>query len=209
VVLSFTVKTFAAAKDLVNFIERGYDSVLDAENTPGELNDGSYRVYVEMPRNKRVPEQIMEMLKGVGKLTGLETFKFRYYKSFHSEPATLEKLTELVPASKEDYEARISNQYLNNFSNFFGRSYVESVDMKNDNLVFYKKFQDPLQLKFVDFGTTYEMFKNNTGKIMMEQSDISQVLFFTRYIGANYNITKIDNRFILENDGHAVVVERV
>ena len=45
VTLSFAVKGDQPAKDLVKFIETGYDFVLDADKTSGEQNDGKYRVF--------------------------------------------------------------------------------------------------------------------------------------------------------------------
>ena len=99
VVLSFTVEEEAPAKDLVNFVERGYDFVLDADATPGELKGGKYKVFVEIERNRRVGEQIMELLNGVEKLTGIEQFKFRYHKGFNSIPVEENTLVEIVPGS--------------------------------------------------------------------------------------------------------------
>ena len=78
VVLSFTVNEQAPAQDLVKFIENGYDFVLDADVTPGELEGGNYKVFVEIERNKRIAEQIQEILYGLKDLTEIENFKFRY-----------------------------------------------------------------------------------------------------------------------------------
>ena len=72
VVLSFTVDYEDPAKDLENFFEMGYDFVLDADVSPGETDDGTYRVYVELERGRRVCEQILELVEGVEKLTGVE-----------------------------------------------------------------------------------------------------------------------------------------
>ena len=54
VVLTFTVDHEDPAKDLENFIEMGYDFVLDADVSPGELDDGTYKVYVELERGRHV-----------------------------------------------------------------------------------------------------------------------------------------------------------
>jgi hypothetical protein len=69
VVLSFTVESQKPADDLVEFVENGYDFVLDADISPGELNDGKYKVFVEIERNRRIHEQILELLNGVGLLS--------------------------------------------------------------------------------------------------------------------------------------------
>ena len=47
VVVSFKVASKEPALDLVNFIEKGYDFVLDADLSSGELDDGEYLVFVE------------------------------------------------------------------------------------------------------------------------------------------------------------------
>ena len=46
VTVSFSVRDPNAAEDLKNFVEKGYSFVLDADNTPGEQADGTYKVFV-------------------------------------------------------------------------------------------------------------------------------------------------------------------
>jgi hypothetical protein len=208
VVLSFTVEDKGPAEDLVNFIERGYDFVLDADATPGELKDGKYKVFVEMERNKHVPEQIMEILNGMGKLTGIDDFKFRYYKSFTSVSVDEQTLSETIPTSKQDYEVTIKENSLNNFSNFFNRSFIEAINADNEDIVFQKMYSDPLRMKIKGFGTTQAVYESLPGRIMLESKDISEVLFLSKYIG-NYNITKVGNDFVFENSGYAVVLEKL
>jgi hypothetical protein len=43
---------------------------------------------------------------------------------------------------------------------------------------------------------------------MLEGSAMSEILYYTKYVG-NYNITKIGSSFVFENDGYAVVLEKV
>ena len=80
-VLSFTVKDRNPAKDLMEFIEKGYPFILDADISAGEENDGQYQVFVEMERTTDLPDQLTELLGGVGQLCGLKKWKFRYQKS--------------------------------------------------------------------------------------------------------------------------------
>jgi hypothetical protein len=61
VVLSFTVNSKEPADDLVNFVENGYDFVLDADTSPGELSDGKYKVFVEIERNRHITKQILNL----------------------------------------------------------------------------------------------------------------------------------------------------
>ncbi len=45
VTLSFSTKTNETAKDLVNFLEKGYSFILDADATSGEQRDGTYKSF--------------------------------------------------------------------------------------------------------------------------------------------------------------------
>ena len=72
VTVAFSVTGNEPAKDLENFIEKGYPFVLDADVSSGEQSDGTYKVFVEMERNKDVPSNILEILDGVKKLAELE-----------------------------------------------------------------------------------------------------------------------------------------
>jgi hypothetical protein len=208
VVLSFTVESLQPAKDLVEFIEKGYDFVLDADSTPGELNDGRYRVFVEIERNRKISKQILEILEGVKNLTGIDNFKFRYYKSFRSNPVDEETLNSAIPKSKEEYDTAIKSKQLENFSNFFGRSFVESIGFNKDTLIFNKAWAGSLKFKVIDSGSKAEVYNNLPGAIMLESKDVSEILFLTKYIG-NYNITKVHNCFVFESNGYAVALERI
>lgn len=208
VVLSFTVESQKPAEDLVNFCERGYEFVLDADSTPGELNDGKYKVFVELERNRHVPEQIMELLDGVGKLTEIDNFKFRYYKSFQSVPVSATALSETIPKNKDDYQISIQENKLNNFSNFFGRSYLENISVQDDDITFQRMYAEPLRMRIKDAGLREHVYNNLPGKLMIESKDMAEILYLTKYIG-NYNITKVNNLFVFENDNFAIVLEKL
>ena len=208
VVLSFTVDEKAPADDLARFLEMGYEFVLDADATNGPTDNGKHKVFVEMKRSRHAPKQIMELLDGVSRLANIENFKFRYYKSFKSLPATIEALEEAIPVNGKEYESRIANNQMNNFSNFFNRGFIENVDVLGDDLRFQKIFAESIKMKIKDFGFKKEIYERVPGRLKIEARDISECIFLTKYLG-DYNITKIDNSFIFENSGYAVVLERI
>lgn len=72
VTLSFTVKSKLAANDLVTWFERGYDWVLDASVSDGELEPGKWLVFVEMDRRSKVPNRIITLLSDLETLTGMK-----------------------------------------------------------------------------------------------------------------------------------------
>jgi hypothetical protein len=208
VVLSFTVDDKAPADDLARFLEMGYDYVIDADATNGPLENGKHKVFVELKRSRYIAKQIYDILDGVGRLTKIENFKFRYYKSFKSIPATMENLEEYVPIDVNSYDDRINNSRLNNFSNFFNRSFVENIDVLEDDITFKKIYAESIKMKIKDFGLRENIYQSNPGKIDIDPKSTSEILYLTKVLG-NYNITKIDNTFIFENEGHAVALEKL
>ena len=69
VTLTFVLKSKDAAKDLVSWLEIGYDFILDASLSDGELEPGKWLVFVEMKRKSNVPEKIVTILKDLETLT--------------------------------------------------------------------------------------------------------------------------------------------
>lgn len=206
-VLSFNIDDKEPADDLARFLELGFDWVIDADATDGPLDTGKYKVFVEIERNKHVPERLIELLEAVKKLTNIKDFRFRYYKSFKTHLADEENIRNFVPLDKDSYNISIKENRLNNFSNFFSRSYVDNIEVLEDDITFHKMFAESLQMKIKDFGTTKQVYDRLGGRIDIGTKAISESIFYTKYLG-NYNITKVNDVYVFENDNHALVLER-
>ena len=70
--VSFYTKNSKVADDLVEWFEKGYDFVLDADRSPGEIKPNRYLVYVEVKRRTSLPKQIEELVKDLASLTEFE-----------------------------------------------------------------------------------------------------------------------------------------
>ena len=202
VVCSFVVQDKDPATDLMNFIEKGYPFVLDADVSAGEMSDGMYRVFVEMERNKDVPNNIMELLYGVKNLTEIDRFKFRYYKNFKSVEANEQTLEETIPLDSNSYYNVVNETNLSNYKNFFNQGFLEDVSLLGESLKLLKTYAEPVKLKVVDFGTNIKP----EGTIQLTPQAISECLYLTKYVG-DYNITKYGDNFVFENSGNTLVVE--
>jgi hypothetical protein len=207
VTISFTVDHEDPAKDLENFIEMGYDFVLDADVSPGELDDGTYKVYVELERNRHIAEQIREILDGVEKITAIENFKFRYFKNFKSQEATEENLASAIPMDKDAYDATTERSKLDNFQEFFVKSYADEIQLLDESITFKKMYGDKIKFDIITSGTRQEVYNKIKGPIVLETSSMAEIMFLSKYIG-NYNITKVGDTFIFENSGWAVALKR-
>ena len=206
VVLSFTVSYESAANDLVSFIENGYSFVLDASQSTGELDDGMYKVFVEIQRNASLPENILELVDGIKKLTNRNKFKFRYYKGFKSFPVNIEMLSLHIPTDTKMYDSIVSESNLNNTDNFFNKSFLNEVSLNDNILTLKKAYANPVSLVIKDFGKNNDMYESITDRINM--NDYAEILFLTKYIG-DYNVTKYGNKTLtFENKDYTLVVER-
>lgn len=206
VTVSFSVRDKAPADDMVKFLEGAYNFILDADVTPGEQSDGTYKVFIEMERNRHIAENIFEILDGVKKLSALENLKFRYYKNFESKDATLENLDEAVPKNANDYGIKREQTTLENYKHFFNKSYADSIEMLNDTITIKKPYADQLRLEFKDFGNKEDI--DNKITEAFDVNGYAEILFLTKYLG-DYNISKYGNDIHITNDDKTLVVERI
>ena len=206
VTLSFSVSDKEPAEDLANFLEKGYNFILDADVTAGEQADGTYKVFVELQRERGIHDNINEILDGVRKIGGLDELKFRYYKDFKSKDATLEELQSNIPDDPNNYGIVANESNMNNFKNFFSKSYVESIDMKDDILTISKKWAEPLNFKFIDIDDKDNVYENLNESLNV--NDFGEVIFLIKYIG-DYNITKYGDILVFENNDKALILKRI
>jgi hypothetical protein len=114
IVLSFKVDSKDPANDLVSFIEKGYEWVLDADVSSGEMDDGSYIVFVEIDRDDQAVDHIIEMVKDLANLTDRQAteWRVRHYKGREERSLTADDLRAIIPTSPEEYERMYGNDEL-------------------------------------------------------------------------------------------------
>lgn len=105
-VLSFVVNDHHAAVDLVDFLEKGYDFILDADISASEITPGSYLVFVELIRRMRIIPQIFKIISDLEAASGLnkKDWTFRYVTSNTYHKLTKENLKKYVPLSARVYK---------------------------------------------------------------------------------------------------------
>ena len=103
VTLAFTVNSEAAGNDLVDWFERGYDWVLDANISEGELSPGKYLVFVEMKRRTKVPERIVELITDLKTLTDLSINEWTVIVDAEDYDADEDVLKQVIPISPHEY----------------------------------------------------------------------------------------------------------
>lgn len=106
VVASFFVRDQQAAKDLVNWFEKGYDYIIDADMSPGEIKPNRFLVYVELKRRKSTGEKLQEMLDDFTTLTEYKSSDWVMRYDGEDYPFSVETFNRLVPTSPADYRQR-------------------------------------------------------------------------------------------------------
>jgi len=111
VTLSFKIQDVMPANDLVSYLENGYDWVLDADVSTGEISENSRLVFVEVQRKPGLYKYISEMLTDLDHLTGIKAdkWKFRWYKTDEYQPMNEENFSKIVPLNPDKYEESINN----------------------------------------------------------------------------------------------------
>ncbi len=103
VTLAFIVKSEAAGNDLVDWFERGYDWILDASISEGELSPGKYLVFVEMKRRTKVPERIVELIDDLETLTDLKATEWTVNIDEEEYDADEDLLKQKITISPHEY----------------------------------------------------------------------------------------------------------
>lgn len=207
IVLGFKVKEKFPAIDLMEFIEKGYPYILDADVSNGEEDDGKYYVFVEMERTSKFPGELKNLLDGVSRLTDCWNWNFVYQKSTNKQEVTSESLMETVPLTPDDYEQFLLGVKNDDVTDFFDQGSVD-VTVESDNTITFKKpYSGDINAKFVAIGPYEEIKKLTPGPLDLSESGQSKSLFLNKFLG-NYDISKINNHFLIRNKDQAIIIKK-
>jgi hypothetical protein len=206
-VLAFRVKEKYPAQDLMEFLEKGYTYILDADMSTGEENDGQYQVFVEIERTNEAPKHLKNLLNGVSQLTDCNDWRFRYQKSKSSVEFNEQSIKEHVPLTPEEYDQKITDIKQRDIQEFFDQGTVDVALESNNDLTFSKIFSGDVAAKFISIGDYDNVKETLPGALSLDESSQSQVLFLNKYLG-NYDINKVGDQFLIRNGDRAIVIER-
>lgn len=208
IVLRFRADGKEPAIDMMEFIEKGYAFVLDADTSSGEEKDGQYSVFVEIERTKKAPEEVKDLINGISQLCDCTNWRFRWYRDIKGYDFTPEAFAECVPLTPEEYNRSIEGSDTGEISEFFDQGALESIDIdKRKNITFKKPFADPLTAKLIAVGE-YNMLKQVLrGPLQLDESSRGQILVLNKYLG-NYDINKIENHFLIRNGEQAIILAK-
>lgn len=103
IVVSFFVRSKEAAKDLTNWFEKGYDWVLDADTSPGEIKPGRFLVYIEIRRRSSAGKNLALAIEDLASLTEFEPNNWVQVYKDKETPFSAEEFDRVVPLSPKQY----------------------------------------------------------------------------------------------------------
>ncbi len=106
IVVSFFVRDQQAAKDLMNWFEKGYDFVLDADKSPGEIKPNRYLVYIEIRRRSNAGGNVETLLDDLNTLTEFKVNDWTMHYRGKDIPFSREAFDATVPLSPKEYRKR-------------------------------------------------------------------------------------------------------
>jgi hypothetical protein len=207
-VLSFHVKDRGPAKDMMEFIEKGYYFVLDSDISSGENEDGEYSVFVELPRSSQLSEHIREVTYGVKKLTGIEDFKFKYHKESKIHDVNEETLKSVIPASPEAYDGLLTRVKTEGIKKFFNKTLMDDLTIDGNIITIHKHFDKKIQLEMVKDGAAESILEGIDDGYSVDEAATSEVFWLTKVLG-DYSINKIGDNFVFNNGSRSMLLKRI
>ena len=207
-VLCFSVDGQAPAKDLEHFAETGYKDIMDADATPGTLEDGKHKVFIEFQRQENVDQAIRKFLDDLKKLTNIESFQFTYHKRTKPFEATPKNLADVLPRTPEAYSQKINGLRLGEVKDFFDKFEMMEVHLNNNIMDVKKQGTDtPMKFELHAFGDT-QMMMNEVKAFKIDADSMSECMYFTKYFGP-YQISKTnEDRFVFSKGGDSVLLSK-
>ena len=206
-VLAFTVDSLAPAKDLERFAETGYKDILDADATPGTLEDGKHKVFVEFTRESGVENQIHKFLEDLKKLTNIDKFEFTYHKRTVPFEATLKNITDVLPLNPIAYTEKINSLKLGEAKDFFDKFNMMDFSLDRNIIEVKKEGSDKLKFELHAYGET-KMIMNEIKAFKLDDKAMSECIFLTKYFGP-YHITKtFEDKFVFSKNGQSALISK-
>lgn len=110
IVISFFLRDEQAAKDLMSWFEKGYDFVLDADRSPGEIKPNRYLVYVEIRRRSTAGAHVEQLIKDLNTLTEFDVDDWTMHYRNQNIPFSRDAFDSTVPLTPKEYRRRYDEE---------------------------------------------------------------------------------------------------
>lgn len=204
-VLSFTAKDRAPARDMMEFIEKGYSFVLDADVSSGENNQGEYTIFVEMTRTPNLTEQIQDLIYGMSKLTNINNWKFKYHSGNSENEATVDNLKFKIPSTPMLYDNILHTKKVESVKHFFNKTLMDDLTIDGDVITIHKHFDKKIQMRLLDNSDSQSVVE---GAMSIDNDSMGEIFWLTKVLG-DYNINKFEDKLLFTNGNKTLLLQRI
>tara|TARA_B100001113_G_scaffold339921_1_gene323634 strand:- start:1020 stop:1760 length:741 start_codon:yes stop_codon:yes gene_type:complete len=205
-VLAFTVDGLEPAKDLERFAEKGYKSILDADATPGTMQDGKHKVFIEFQRVEKMDTAIFDFLEDLKKLCNVQDWTFTYHKKPVKFEASKANLSTVLPRTPEAYNQKINQLRLGEITSFFDKFQIMETKL-DANVITVSKNGKDMQFELHAWGDTSAVLKE-VKAFKIDQDSMAECIYFTKYFGP-FNITKTnEDQFVFSKGGRSAMLSK-
>lgn len=200
-VLKFESSNKDVARDLVNFIESGFDFVLDADYSPSKNKNGSFDIFVEVERTADLPKNILNLTRDIEQVTGILPWTFSFYKNEDQHKLTQENLNNFVPTSPSEYDFLTDEKIDEDIAKFFESSNVKNIKRNGKTLTLNKNFSKHIfEMQALNADIANSVYK-------IDNSSESQSTYVNSWIGAGYRVVKLDDSFQISKDENTIILK--
>jgi hypothetical protein len=182
--------------------------VLDADVSSGENDQGNYFVFVELLRSKDLSEQIQQLTTGIKKLTDISQFQFKYYKNKSTHEVNEDSLKSIIPRTPNDYLSLLNKYKTEDVKRFFNKTLMDDLTLDGEVITIHKPFNNIIKLRMIKEAATDSILEGVTDTIIMDEAATSEIFWLTKVLG-DYNINKVGDKFMFDNGGQAMLLQRI
>lgn len=204
-VVSFQVKDRSPAKDLMEFIEKGYPFVLDADVSSGENTNGEYAVFVELSRTPKLSEEIKDLIYGVKKLTGIDDFKFKYHKEKSEHELAEDTIKKVIPMTPGDYDGLMNKMRTESVKRFFNKTLMDNLTLDDNVITIHKPFDQKIQLRWLNEDDPQAIVE---GAPSLDPESSAETFWLTKVLG-DYDINKFGDKLMFTNGNTTMLLQRI
>lgn len=205
-VLSFRAKDRAPARDMMEFIEKGYNFVLDSDVSAGEDNQGTYHVFVELNRSPDLYNQIVEIVDGIKRLTNIKEWRFKYHKGNKYQTLDETSLKSTVPGTPDNYDMMVENIRVESIKKFFSKTYKTDIVVEGNKITILKPFGTKLSFDLINFGKSDDVQTNINETVKVDTKSMAEVMWLTKVLG-DFDINKFGETFSLGDGKKTMIIK--
>jgi hypothetical protein len=121
---------------------------------------------------------------------------------------TQESLSRIIPPTPKEYDRHLNKVQTEGIKRFFSKTLMDDLTLDGDVITIHKPFNKQVKLRMVKEAATDSILEGVEDAIIMDDVSTSEVFWLTKVLG-DYNINKVGDKFMFDNNGQAMLLQRM